>query len=336
MQVAIVGPTGAVGMELLKLLEKRAFPLKRLRLFGSPASIGKKLSFKGELLPVEPIDFHGVDLAIFCTSRTVSIELAPLARSAGTIVIDNSSAFRLNPDVPLVIPEINGDTLKTHQGMIASPNCTTTIMLLPLAPLHRRAKIKRIVAATYQAASGAGIAAMEELKEETRAHLSNTPFERTVMPHPYAFNLFPHDSPLLPHGYAEEEMKMLHETRKILGDESIQVTATCVRVPVLRAHAEALNVEFRSELSKEEALALLRTTAGVTLLEDWENNRFPMPSDATESEQVFCGRLRVDQSQVRTLEMWVVGDQLLKGAALNNIQIAEGLVLLNKSFCSLG
>ncbi len=322
--LGIFGPTGAVGKELLKLLEKRNF---KLRLFGSSNSAGQQVLFQGKQLLIEPMNnWNALDFAILCTESAVSKELAPRLITAGTTVIDHSSAFRMQENVPLVIPEINSHALKKHQGLIASPNCTTTIMLLPLAPLHRRFGIKRIVVATYQAASGAGQAAVQELKEETRAHLEGRPFVRQVMPHPYAFNLFTHNSPLNEEGYTEEEVKMVMETRKILEDDKIHVSATCVRVPVLRAHSEALNVEFHHPLSKQEALTLISQTPGVTLLEDWKQNRFPMPTDATEQEAIFCGRVRIDRTQPNTLEMFVVGDQLLKGAALNSLQILEALL----------
>jgi len=236
--------------------------------------------------------------------------------------------------VPLIIPEINPDALRQEDQLITCPNCSVAIMLMALAPLHRHVKIKRIVAATYQAASGAGSRAMQELEEETRAHLEGRPFERTVIPHPYAFNLFPHNSPLDATGYAEEEIKMREEAHKILGDDSIGIHATCVRVPVLRAHSEALNVTFKAPLSVEEAYAILREAPGVIVLEDRARNRFPMPSDATGQDAIFCGRIRQDLSCPNTLDLWVVGDQLLKGAALNAVQIAE--LLLQKGFCQTG
>ncbi len=329
--IAIVGATGAVGQEMLAVLEKRNFPLKSLRLFASPQSVGKTLIFKGEKIPVESIkDFKGIDYVLFSAGKKVSLEYAPQAVQDGAIVVDNSSAFRYTPHVPLVIPEVNGDALKKHSGIIASPNCTTTVMLVLLAPLHRVVRIKRIVAATYQAASGAGAVAMNELREETAAHLANLPYNRTVFPHPYAFNLFTHNSPLTDNGYVEEELKMLHETRKILNDPSIRVSATCVRVPVLRAHSMTLNVEFEENLSKERAYEILQNAPGLKILEEVEKNRFPMPSDASGVDEILCGRIRKDISQDNTLEFWAVGDQLLKGAALNAVQIVEGLFSLGK------
>lgn len=325
--LGIFGPTGMVGRQLLQLLENRSLPIKQMRLFGSPNSVGSFLDFKGKKLPVESASsFQGIDFAILCTETAISRELAPRLVEKKVIVIDHSSAFRLERGVPLIIPEVNRHALSHHKGLIASPNCTTTIMLLPLAPLHRRFGIKRIVAATYQAASGAGYAAVQELQEETRAFLEKRPFARQVIPHPYAFNLFVHNSPVNESGYVEEEEKMKWESRKILEDEEIQISATCIRVPILRAHSEALNVELRQPYSKEEVLQLVSRAPGVALLEDWKRGRFPMPSDATQQETVFCGRIREDRTQLNTIEMWVVGDQLLKGAALNSLQILELLL----------
>lgn len=320
--VAIVGATGAVGQEMLKMLEQRDFPLNNLRCFASARSLGKTVCFRGEEIPLEvlsPNSFDKIDIALFSAGRKISLEYAPIAQKAGAIVIDNSSAFRKDPNVPLVIPEINAHALKGHRGIIANPNCSTIIMLMALAPLHRTFGIKRIVAATYQAASGAGAQAMIELQEETKAALENKPFERSIMPYPYAFNLFTHNSPLSENGYVEEEMKLLTETRKILENDHIHVTATCVRVPVLRAHSEALNVEFHHPITKEAAQNILENSSGVCLVDN------PMPIDASGKNEILCGRIREDFSQPNTLNLWVVGDQLLKGAALNAIQIGEHL-----------
>jgi aspartate-semialdehyde dehydrogenase len=327
--LAVVGATGAVGQEILRILEKRHFPVKTMRCFASSRSQGRLVTFQGQSIPVEilaPNSFKGVDIAIFSAGRKVALEYAPLAQKEGTIVVDNSSAFRKDPHIPLIIPEINAHAIKKHEGIIASPNCTTAIMLMALHPLHRHFGIKRIVAATYQAASGAGAQAMHELTLETKALLEDKSFDRSVMPHPYAFNLFLHNSPLLENGYLEEELKMLYETRKILEDETIRLTATCVRVPILRAHSIALNVEFHAPACKEQAYALLRQAQGITILENRKENYFPMPIDATGQDHVLCGRIREDLSQPNTLELWVVGDQLLKGAALNAVQIAELLI----------
>lgn len=327
--LAIVGATGAVGKELLAVLEKRRFPLASLRCFASSQSEGKRVEFCKESIPVEVLDeksFEKIDIAIFSADQKIAYQYAPIAVRSGAIVIDNSSAFRMEKGVPLIIPEINAHALKMHQGIIASPNCSTTIMLMALGPLHRQFGIKRVVAATYQAASGAGAAAMQELKDETRAILDNLPFNRQVMPFPYAFNLFTHNSPLSENGYVDEELKMLYETRKILEDDKIWVNATCVRVPILRAHSEALNVTFHNPITKELAIETLKNAPGLTLLEDRSLNRFPMPIDASGQDSVFCGRIREDLSCPNTLDIWVVGDQLLKGAALNAVQIAEQLI----------
>ncbi len=323
MTIAIVGATGAVGQEIVHLLEKRDFPLKKLRCFASPKSVGKTLTFRGQQLQIETIDLDGVDLAFFCAGKKISEKFIPEAVQRGTLVVDSSSAFRMNPNVPLIIPEINGHALEYHEGLIASPNCTATMMLMALAPLHREVPIKRIVMSTYQAASGAGQLAMEELEEETRARLEKRSFTPTVMPHPYAFNLFAHNAPMTDSGYNEEELKVVEESRKILEAPDLKIAVTCVRVPVLRAHSEMLNVEFSAPLSPSRARSILEKQPGVKLLEDWKQNRFPMPLDASEKDDVFVGRIRQDLSQPNTLDFWVVGDQLLKGAALNAVQIAE-------------
>jgi aspartate-semialdehyde dehydrogenase len=326
--LALVGATGAVGQEVLRVLEKRSFPVKTVRCFASERSKGTSVRFCGQNVPLEMLGkgcFKGIDIAIFCAGRKIAQEYAPFAVREGAIVVDNSSFFRMDPDVPLVIPEINGHALKGHKGIIANPNCSTAIMLMPLAPLHQKFGIKRIIAATYQAASGAGALAMEELKLETKAYLEQKPFNRNVFPFSYAFNLFTHNSPLHENGYVEEELKMLYETRKILEDNTIYVSATCVRVPILRAHSEALNVEFHKPITKQTACDILSKTPGVCLLEDRGQNRFPMPIDASGRDDVLCGRIREDLSMPNTLELWVVGDQLLKGAALNAVQIAEML-----------
>ncbi|HSX12062.1 MAG TPA: aspartate-semialdehyde dehydrogenase [Rhabdochlamydiaceae bacterium] len=330
MKIAIVGATGAVGKELLKVLEKRRFPLKELKCFASERSVGNRVDFLGASLPIEALSdasFRGVDIALFSAGKRVSKQFVPIAKQSGAIVIDNTSAFRMDPEVPLVIPEVNGHALKTHQGILSCPNCVVAVMLMALAPLHKKYRIKRIVASTYQAASGAGQRAVEELLLETKAYLDHKPFKRTVFPHPYAFNLFLHSSPVNEQGFSEEEVKIIQETGKILEDDTIQTTVTCVRVPVLRAHSIALNVEFRAPITRADALKELKEAAGLTILENWEQNRFPMPIDASFQDNVFCGRIRQDLTQPNTLEMWVVGDQLLKGAALNCVQIAEKLCL---------
>ncbi|SRR5581483_5580249 len=322
---ALVGATGAVGSEVIKTLEKRNFPIRQLHCFSSSRSSGKEILFRGESLRVQPLSetaFKEIDIAIFSAGSQVSKEWIPKALKEGTKVVDNSSAFRRQANVPLIIPEINSHALQNH-ALAACPNCSTTIMLMAVGPLHKRFKIDRIVAATYQAASGAGLQAMKELEEETLACLENRPYTRTVLPNPYAFNLFTHNSPLHETGYVDEEIKMLEETRKILEDEAIWVNATCVRVPVLRAHSEALNITFSQPVSVEEVYQVLHQAPGLKILEDRSQNRFPMPVDASFQDAVFCGRIRKDLSFPNTIDLWIVGDQLLKGAALNAVQIAE-------------
>jgi aspartate-semialdehyde dehydrogenase len=324
--VAVVGATGAVGIEFLKVLERRRFPVDRLVLLASPRSAGTVLTFQGQPHTVRVLDEHsfaGCDLALFSAGASISKAYAKACVAAGCLMVDNSSAFRMDDAVPLVVPEINPQAAASHRGIIANPNCTTIIALLALAPLHRAVPIRRVVAATYQAASGAGHAAMVELTESTRAFLDGRPFTPQVLPHPYAFNLFPHNSPMTESGYCEEELKLARESAKILADTSIRIHGTCVRVPVLRTHAEALNVEFTAELSVERAYELLRQAPGVTVLEDRARNRWPMPIDVAGQDDVYVGRLRRDPSQPHTLDLWVVGDQLLKGAALNAVQCAE-------------
>jgi len=326
--IAIVGATGAVGLELLHVLEKRAFPIKEIRCFASPRSQGKKIFFRKESLQVEVLQegcFCGVDIAFFAAGSGVSQAFAPQAVREGAIVIDKSSAFRMDKNVPLVVPEINAHALRSHSKVIASPSCTTTIMLMAAFPLHRAFHIQRIVATTYQAASGGGKELMEELVAETRAHLDGVPFSRAVAPHPYAFNLFLHNSPLQENGYVDEELKMVYEARKILDAPSLAVTATCVRVPILRAHSMALNIACEKMVTKKAAEEALKSMPGLKILEDPLQGKFPMPIDAAGKEEVLYGRVREDLSQSRTLDLWVVGDQLLKGAALNAVQIAEHL-----------
>jgi len=327
-RVAIMGATGAVGQEFLTLLRERNFPLAELRLLASARSAGKTMRFGDDTLTVQELthdSFEGIDLVLASAGGSLSRDYAPSAVKAGAVVVDNTSYFRMHPDVPLVIPEINPEAIFRHKGIIANPNCSTIIMCLPLWPLHKRYGVKRVVVATYQAASGAGAVAMQELVDETRARMENKDFVRTVIPHPYAFNLFPHNSPMTDNGYCEEELKMMKETRKIFEDDSLSIHATCVRVPVLRAHSEAVNVEFKSEPDIAEAYKLLSHTEGVQVLEDRAANRWPMPLDVTGKDPVMVGRLRKDVSQDKTLDFWCVGDQIRKGAALNAIQIAEKL-----------
>ncbi len=327
-KVAIMGATGAVGSELLDILAERKFPISDLRLLASSRSAGKTLKFQDEAIKVEELthdSFKGIDLVLASAGGKLSKEYAPSAVKAGAIVVDNTSYFRMAEGVPLVIPEINPEDIAQHKGIIANPNCSTIIMALALWPLHKRFKAVRVVATTYQAASGAGAVAMDELVRETAAYLQGEDFRRTVIPHPYAFNLFPHNSPMTDNGYCEEEIKMVKETHKIFHDPGIRITATCVRVPVLRAHSEALNIEFAEDPSVEEIYSILKKSAGVEIMEDRSANRWPMPLDASGRDPVLVGRVRKDLSQPKTVDIWVVGDQIRKGAALNAVQIAEKL-----------
>ncbi len=330
--IAILGATGAVGAELLQLLESRHFPISTLKLLASPRSAGKIISFAGSDYTVESVSadaFQDVDIVLASAGGSTSKAWAQVAVDAGAIVIDNSSAFRMDPSVPLVVPEVNPDDVVQHQGLIANPNCTTILMAVALWPLHQIQPIRRIIAATYQSASGAGARAMEEVKQQTIAILNDQTPPTESFPYPLAFNLFPHNSPLNEQGYCEEEMKMVNETRKIFGVPDLRVSATCVRVPVLRAHSEALTVEFDAPFSVETARQQIRQAPGVELLEDWERNYFPMPIDASGKDDVLVGRIRQDLSDPHSLELWLCGDQIRKGAALNAVQIAELLVERN-------
>lgn len=331
-RVAILGATGAVGTELLELLEARNFPLDHLKLLASPRSAGKKMQFRGEDILVEPVSdrsFENIDLVLASAGGSISKTWAPIAVAAGAVVIDNSSAFRMDDQVPLVVPEVNPHAAADHKGIIANPNCTTILMAVAVWPLHQAKKVKRIVAATYQSASGAGARAMEEVKSQAQAILKGEEPTTEIFPYPLAFNLFPHNSPLNDFGYCEEEMKMVNETRKIFGTQQLKITATCVRVPVLRAHSEAINLEFETPVNVSEAREILANAPGVLLVEDWQKNHFPMPIEATGQDQVLVGRIRQDISHECGLELWLCGDQIRKGAALNAVQIAELLVEKN-------
>ena len=325
----MLGATGAVGQELLILLEERGFPVAELLPLASPRSAGQQIAWQGESLTVQPVQqgcFTGVDLVLASAGGSVSRAWAPEAVAAGAVVIDNSSAFRLDPDVPLVVPEVNPEAAFRHRGVIANPNCTTILLTVALAPLAARRPIRRVVISTYQSASGAGARAMEELRQLSRTVLEGGEPVSTVLPHSLAFNLFLHNSPLEPSGYCEEELKMLNETRKIMELPDLRLSATCVRVPVLRAHSEAVNIEFSEPFPVEEARALLEVAPGVELIEDFGANRFPMPTDVTGRDPVAVGRIRQDLSEPNALELWLCGDQIRKGAALNAIQIAELLL----------
>jgi len=327
--VAVLGATGAVGQELLALLAERRFPVGEIRLLASPRSAGQLIRWQGravEVIAVTAEAFQGVDLVLASAGGSISRQWAPAAAAAGAVVIDNSSAFRLDPAIPLVVPEVNPQSAFAHQGIIANPNCTTILLTLALAPLQARRPIERVVVSTYQSASGAGARAMEELRQLSRTVLDGGDPVSTVLPHSLAFNLFLHNSPLQPNGYCEEELKMVNETRKILGLPDLRLTATCVRVPVLRAHSEAVNIAFLEPFPVEEARELLAAAAGVELIEDFAMNRFPMPTDVTGRDPVAIGRIRQDISDPCALELWLCGDQIRKGAALNAIQIAELLL----------
>jgi aspartate-semialdehyde dehydrogenase len=327
--VAIVGATGAVGIELIRCLEERRFPLSELRLFASARSAGKTLPFRGEPLAVRELkedSFRGVDIALFSAGGGTSKRFGPLAVEQGAVVIDNSSAFRMDPAVPLVVPEINPEAVRAHRGIIANPNCSTIIAITPLWPIHRINRLRRMIVSTYQAASGAGAAAMEELRESTRAYLEGRPYENRVLPHPYAFNLFSHNTKIDPQtGYNEEETKVIRETHKIYGDNSIRIAATCVRVPVLRAHSIAINFECERPITPEQVRDIVATAPGCRVVDDPERNYFPMPKDASGQDPILVGRIRRDVSDPsgHSIALFVAGDQLLKGAALNAVQIAE-------------
>ena len=326
--VAIAGATGAVGTEFLKLLEARDFPMKSLRLLASSRSAGSKLKFRGENLEVEeltPKSFKGIDIAFFSAGGSRSKEFAPHAVDSGAVVIDNSSAFRMDVKVPLVVPEINPKQALEHQGLIANPNCSTIQMVVALNPIHRAANIQRVVVSTYQAVSGAGASAMEELKQQLRAWANDEPMKQEVFPTQIAFNLFPHIDVFQDNGYTKEEMKMVHETRKIMNAPNMQISATCVRVPVLRAHSEAVWVETEKPLSESEARELFEKEPGIVVQDERESGGYPTPWHITETQETYVGRIRKDISHPNGLTFWVVADQLYKGAALNAIQIAEVL-----------
>lgn len=329
--VAVVGATGAVGAEMIKVLEDRSFPVDMLRPLASEKSLGKEISFQGNTIPVNVLEansFEGIDVALFSAGGAVSKEFAPIAAQAGAVVIDNTSAFRMDPKVPLVVPEINPDDIAAYKscGIIANPNCSTIQMVIVLAPLHRRAKITRVVVSTYQSVSGAGIAAMEELSKQAVALFSQKDCEVHEFPHRIAFNCIPHIGKFLADGSTEEERKMVDETKKIMGDESIRVAATTVRVPVFCGHSEALNIEFEDPIDPDEARELLREAPGIEVVDDTNLCRYPMAHDATGKDEVFVGRIRRDTSVENGLAMWIVADNLRKGAALNAVQIAEILI----------
>lgn len=327
--MAILGATGAVGVEVLKTLERRNFPIGRLTLLASERSVDKKMMFQGieyVVQQVTPSSFKGVDIAIFSAGATRSREFAPHAVKAGAVVIDNSSAFRMDPSIPLVVPEVNRTDLKRHQGIISNPNCSAAIMVVPLWPLHQKARIRRIVVSTYQAASGAGAKAMAELESQARDVLAGRPVKKEVLPHQIAFNVFSHNTKVAENGYNEEENKIIEETRKIFHEPDLRICPTCIRVPVFRAHSESILIETERELSVEEARDILSKAPGVKVVDDTKANYFPMPLEASGQDDILVGRIRKDISSPNGLALFISGDQLLKGAALNAVQIAEFLL----------
>jgi aspartate-semialdehyde dehydrogenase len=327
--VAVVGATGAVGNEMIATLEQRQFPVESLRLFASERSVGKSLSFRDKDIPVEAIDensFNGIDIALFSAGGERSKIWAPVAAESGCVVIDNSSQWRMAPEVPLVVPEVNEHDLKWHKGIIANPNCSTIQMVVVLKPIHDVAQIKRVVVTTFQSVSGTGKKAMDELMQQTTDILNFRPVKKDVYPHQIAFNCLPHIDLFLENGYTKEEMKMANETKKILGDDSIQVTATTVRVPVFRCHSESLNIETAKKITPNEVRATLSIAPGIIVYDAPEKNIYPLAIDVADKDETYVGRVREDNSVECGINMWIVSDNLRKGAALNAVQIAEKLV----------
>ena len=326
--VAVVGATGAVGNEMVATLEQRKFPVKKLTLLASARSIGKTLSYKGEEIPIDELtedSFKGIDIGLFSPGGAVSTKFAPIAAASGCVVIDNTSAFRMEPDVPLVVPEVNEHAIAQYKkrGIIANPNCSTIQMVVVLKPLHDAAKIKRVVVSTYQAVSGTGKKAIYELEQQVLSIYNNKKVENKVYPWQIAFNVLPHIDSFIENGYTKEEMKMVNETKKILEDESIRVTATTVRVPVFYGHSESVNIEFEKDLSPDKARKLLKKAPGVKVVDDPLKNKYPLAIHAAGKDDTFVGRIRKDESVPYGLNIWVVADNIRKGAALNAIQIAE-------------
>ena len=329
--VAIAGATGAVGGAMLDVLARRNFPLKELRLLASERSVGKKITFKGEEIPVQLLTkdaFDTIDIALFSAGAERSLEFGPAAAAAGAIVVDNSSGFRMNPDVPLVVPEVNGHAIGQYKktGIIANPNCSTIQMLVALKPLHDAARIKRIVVSTYQAVSGTGTKAIDELREQVAAYVHGIGCNSNVYPHQIAFNCLPHIDSFLDNGYTKEEMKMVNETRKIFADDSIGITATAVRVPVIYGHSESINIETEKKLTAGDVKKLMASAPGVKLVDDPANLSYPMAVDCAGKFETLVGRIREDDSIENGINLWVVADNILKGAALNAVQIAEELI----------
>lgn len=327
--VAVVGATGAVGQCMMKILEERNFPVKELRPLASERSEGKTVTFKGKEIPVQVLghdSFNGIDIALFSAGAARSKEFASSAVKAGAVVIDNTSQFRMDPEIPLVVPEVNPEDIKKHKGIIANPNCSTIGMVVALWPIHKAAKIKRIVVTTFQSVSGAGQAAVNELCDQTKAFVAGDKLNIKKFPHQIAFNLIPHIDVFLENGYTKEEIKMVNETKKIMRDDSIGVTATCVRVPVFYAHSESINIELEKKLSAREAKKILSEAENIKVFDDPSKNEYPLPWDVGGKDDTFVGRIREDESCSNCLNLWVVSDNLRKGAALNAVQIAEVLV----------
>ena len=329
--IAIVGATGAVGQELLTVLAERGFPARSLRPLASARSAGKTITFRGESIRIEELtadSFSGIEIAFFSAGGSVSREFAPAAVRAGAVVIDNTSAFRMKDGIPLVVPEVNPEQIHKHRGLIANPNCSTILLNVAVWPLHQRNRVKRMVVSTYQAVSGAGASGLAELEQQTRAYVAGEPVSAKLFPHPIVNNLFCHNTPVGENGYNEEENKLTNETRKIFGDPKLGISATCVRVPVPRAHCEAVNLEFTKPITPAEVRAILEKAPGVKVVDDVNALRFPMPIEATGQDLVLVGRIRQDQSRDdgRGIELFLAGDQIRKGAATNAVQIAEKLV----------
>lgn len=327
--VAVVGATGAVGREMLSCLERHDFPVNEIRLLASARSKGLKFSFKGREVLVEELtkdSCKGVDLALFSAGASISGEFAPIFASNGVFVIDNSSRWRMEKDIPLVVPEVNPGAVSKDTKIIANPNCSTIQMVVVLKPLHDAAVIKRVVVSTYQAVSGAGQSGIQDLENQIREIEAGQPLTKKKFPHQIAFNVIPHIDVFLDNFYTKEEIKMVSETRKIMGDDSIEVSPTCVRVPVFRGHSEAVNLEFRKKISRAEAMKILSSAPGVVVKDDVSSNTYPMPIDAEDDERTFVGRIREDKSVKNGLNLWIVSDNLLKGAASNAVQIAELLI----------
>ena len=329
--VAVVGATGAVGNEMIAVVEERRFPVERLRLFASERSEGKTLEYRGKEVPVETLkedSFQGIDIALFSAGAERSKMWAPVAAQSGCVVVDNSSQWRMDPEIPLVVPEVNSHDLKWHKGIIANPNCSTIQMVVVLKPIHDAAKIRRVVVTTFQSVSGTGKKAMDELLQQTTDLLNFREIQCNVYPHQIAFNCLPHIDKFLENGYTKEEMKMVKETKKIMGDDSIGVTATTVRVPVFRCHSESINIETEKKLTADEARAVLALAPGVVVFDAPEKNVYPLAINVAGKDETYVGRVREDESIEKGLNLWIVSDNLRKGAALNAVQIAERLIAM--------